>query len=332
MGRSASGVLPGVVDPSAGEVSVVAVDVGGTSIKGARFRLDGRIDERLTVPTPVHLGPEEVVRAVTAVAAALVVPGSAVVGVCVPGLLDEAAGVVRYAPNLGLRDVALSAAVRRRVELPVVLRHDVRAATLAEVRLGAGAGVDDLLLVVLGTGIAGGMVVSGAPVTGASGAAGELGHVPVHVEGERCTCGQRGCLEVYASAGGVVRRYRAAGGDPGLTAADIAAAVPDDPLAARVWGEGTLALGHALVTATLLLDPALVVLAGGLTGAGDRLLEPVRAALAAGLAWRPPPSLLLSPLGDRAGLHGAALHALAAAGHRGADATWRAAALAPAER
>lgn len=302
--------------------SVVAVDVGGTSVKGARFGLDGVVAERLVVPTPVPEGPAAVVRAVTGVARALADPGTTAVGVCVPGLLDTARGVVRYAPNLGLRDVPLAAAVREELGLVVALEHDVRAAGLAEGRLGAGAGVDDLLLVVLGTGIAAGLVVGGRPVVGATSAAGELGHVPVHVGGEPCACGQRGCLEVYASAGGLVRRYRRAGGAD-LSAAAIAAAVPTDPLAARVWAEGARALGHALVTATLLLDPALVVLAGGLTGAGEQLAAPVRASLAGGLAWREPPALRLSPLGAHAGLLGAALLALDAAGHGPAAASWR---------
>ena len=301
--------------------TLVAVDVGGTTIKAARLTLDGRLVERIDLPTPVAGGPEDVVAAVCDTAAALATRDVLAVGVCIPGLLDTDAGVVRWAPNLGLRDTPLAAAVAERVELPVVLRHDVRAALHAERVLGLGA-ADDLLLLVLGTGIAAGLLVDGRPVRGRTDAAGELGHMPVHVDGEPCSCGQRGCLEVYASAGGLVRRYRAAGGRSDLSAADLVDALPADPVAARVWTDATRTLGQALITATLLLDPALIVLAGGLTGAGARLLDPVTAVLTGGLAWRSAPPLVISPLGGQAGMYGAALHALELAGHADRAAAW----------
>ncbi|HEX8498790.1 MAG TPA: ROK family protein [Actinomycetales bacterium] len=302
--------------------SVVAVDIGGTGIKAARVLLDGRLEGRCTVPTPVGRGPAAVVATVAEVARRLVTPSTLGVGVCVPGLVDAPAAVVRYAPNLGMRDLPLGTLLAAELALPVVMEHDVRAATLAELRLGLGVGADDLLLVALGTGIAAGLVVGGTVAAGATASAGELGHLPVHVGGEPCACGQRGCLEVYASAGGLVRRYRAAGGSPAMSAADLAAAVGVDPLAARVWDDGVRSLGHGLVCATLLLAPALLVLAGGLSLAGERLADPVRAHLAAGLAWREPPPLRLSPLGAHAGLYGAALLAMDAAGHRGSTASW----------
>lgn len=302
--------------------TVVAIDIGGTGIKAARFCVDGRLESRCTVSTPVQAGPPAVVAAVAQVARELVAPSTVGVGVCVPGLVDSSAGVVRYAPNLGMRGLPLGALLAAQLDLPVVMEHDVRAATHAEVRLGLGAGVGDLLLVALGTGIAAGLVVGGEVAAGATSSAGELGHLPVHVGGEPCACGQRGCLEVYASAGGMVRRYRAAGGSPGLSAADLAAAVGHDAVAARVWDDGVRSLGQALVSATLLLDPAVIVLAGGLSLAGDQLADPVRAHLAGGLAWREPPPVRLSPLGAQAGLYGAALGAMDAAGHRDATSSW----------
>ncbi|SDE39767.1 glucokinase [Blastococcus fimeti] len=295
-------------DPrGAASASVVGLDVGGTGIKGARFDLHGAVLERLTVPTPAADGPAAVMRAVAGTARALARPDTVGVGVCTAGLVDPTAGIVRYAANLGLCDAPLARVVREAVGLPVTLEHDARAACLAEHRLGSGRGVEDLLLVVLGTGLSAGVVTGGRIAQGALGFGGEIGHAPVHPDGEACPCGQRGCLEVYASAGGIVRRYRSAGGTPELDAADIAGAVDRDPLAGRIWAEGMRALGHGLLSAILLLDPALVVLAGGLTGAGERLLEPVRAAVSGGLAWREPPRLTISTLGGEAGLHGAAL-------------------------
>ena len=302
--------------------SVVGLDIGGTGIKGARLTVHGMVVERLTVPTPVAEGPAAVVRAVVEVARTLARPHTIGVGLCTAGLVDPVAGVVRHSVNLGLRDVPLARAVREAVQLPVTLDHDARAACLAECRLGAGRDVQDLLLVVLGTGVSAGVVTGGRIAPGALGLGGEIGHAPVHPDGEACPCGQRGCLEVYASAGGIVRRYRSAGGAPGLSAADIAGAIDSDPLAGSIWAEGMHALGRGLVSSILLLDPALVVLAGGLTGAGQRLAEPLRSAVADGLAWRGAPPLTLSPLGAEAGLYGAALHLLRQVGSESAGTSW----------
>ncbi|MEU0397247.1 ROK family protein [Streptomyces sp. NPDC006208] len=294
---------------------VVAVDLGGTTIKAARFDAQGVTEETLRLATPSSEGPQAVVAAVVRAATALVRVRTAAVGLCAPGLIDAGAGVVRYAANLGLRDTSLAAAVADRLRIPVTLEHDVRAACLAEQRLGLGADVQDLLVVVLGTGIAAGIVSNGQLVEGAHGFAGEFGHIPVHPDGELCACGQHGCVEAYAAAGALVRRYRRTGGTAD-NAADITAQKDTDPEAARLWAEGTDALGRALVTATLLLDPQRIVLAGGMTAAGDALAEPVRHSLQSGLAWRTAPAVDISPLGADAGLLGAALRAAEAAGAR----------------
>ena len=191
--------------------------------------------------------------------------------------------------------------VSEHLDLPVILEHDVSAAALAE----AGAAAGDLLFVALGTGIAGVHVVDGEPVRGASGRAGEIGHIPIYPDGDPCVCGQRGCLEAYASAAAISRRYRAAGGAP-LTAAQVAAARGTDRLARAVWNQAAEALAIALATVTLLLDPGRVVLGGGLAQAGDELLLPVLAGLTYRLAWRPPPPLSIGVLGLEAGRLGAA--------------------------
>jgi glucokinase len=291
--------------------NVVAVDLGGTTVKAARYNAQGAAEETLRLPTPSFDGPDAVVAAVVHAAAALVRPGVRAVGLCAPGLVDTVAGIIRFAPNLGLRETPLAAAVADRVRLPVTLEHDVRAACLAERHLGHGADVNDLLVVVLGTGLAAGIVSDGRLIRGATGIAGEFGHIPVHADGEPCACGQRGCVEAYAAAGAVLRRYRRTG-NRAETAADITARLDTDPVAARVWAEATDALGRALVTSTMLLDHHRIVLAGGMTAAGQRLADPVRRSLQRGLTWRTAPPVEISPLGADAGLLGAALHALTA--------------------
>lgn len=292
------------------EDPVIAVDVGGTTIKGAVVGADGGLRRELIRPTPVADGPDAVVAELLAIIFELAgagSPGARAVGLVVPGIVDAAAGRAVFSANVGFRDLPLRDLVHEAVGLPTLLEHDVFAAGVAERTVGAAAGVDDHLVAVIGTGIAGVLHVAGRPVRGALGVAGELGHIPVWPGGEHCPCGQRGCLERYASAAAIARRYAELGGAPGLTAEEVAVRRSTDPAARRIWQEAAEALAIALVTCTMLLDPALIVVAGGLSAAGDALRAPVAAELAERIAWREPPALRLSPLGGRAGLIGAAI-------------------------
>ncbi len=301
--------------------TVIAVDVGGTSIKAAAIDAAGATVRTSDRPTPVAAGPDAIVAAIRAAVAELAAAGSvAAVGVVVPGVVDPVGGIARYSANLGWRDVALGAAIQHDVGVPVQIEHDVRAAGHAEHLLGAARGVADCLVVVIGTGIAAVVVAGGQPVRGAVDLAGEIGHIPVYPDGATCACGQRGCTETYASAAAISRRYAAKTGVV-RSAADIGATRSHDPAAAQVWAEAAEALGLALASYTLLLDPSLVVLAGGLSAAGAALRDPVQAALAARLLWRPVPAVEISPLAGRAGQYGAALLAWRAAG-RDVGANW----------
>jgi glucokinase len=286
--------------------SVIALDIGGTTLKGARC-VDGAPLDVWHRRTPA--GGDAVLRAVLDLAAALRTEDTSAAGVVTPGVLDTATGVVRFAANLGWRDVALGAALQAALGLPVVVGHDVAAAAQVE---AAELGADDLLYVALGTGIAAAHVVGGTARRGHTGAAGELGHIVAVTDGEPCPCGRRGCLERYASGAAISRRYaavRRADALPDRAAADaqeIAARAATEPLAQTVWTDAAAALGAALATATTLLDPAVVVLGGGVAGAGDVLLAPVEKALAAALPWREPPPVRLGVLGSAAGVRGAA--------------------------
>lgn len=150
----------------------------------------------------------------------------------------------------------------------------------------------------------------------------EVGHAPVFPGGEPCPCGQFGCLETYASAAAIARRYRAAGGTDALTAAEIAARLGSDPIADLVWTEAVQALSISLVTVTMLLDPAVIVIGGGLADADAVLLDPLRMALAGRLAWRSPPPIRRSELGGRGALLGAAILAFRRLGLPDASAGW----------
>jgi glucokinase len=296
------------------EPVVVAVDLGGTAMKGAVVARDGGVLTETTRPTPDGGILEELVAQLTELREAATGSGREVVGagVVTPGMLDEQRGIVHYASNLGWRDVPLLDILRERLRLPVAVGHDVRAAGLAERTVGAAQGSSDFALVPIGTGVAAALITAGGTITGATGAAGEFGHIPVIPGGEPCTCGQRGCLEVYMSGAGVARRYRAAGGEP-LTTRRIVERLGHDPLADRIWSEAVDVLAQGLDILTLLLDPAVIVLGGGVSHAGRALFEPLARRMADGLAWRSAVPVVPSALGGDAGRAGAALLAFDAA-------------------
>ncbi|GAA4155761.1 ROK family protein [Leifsonia shinshuensis] len=300
--------------PGSGAPVVLAVDLGGTAMKGAVVAEGGAVVAELTRPTPggdilgalVTLFHD--LREVAGVAEREVVGA----GVATPGMLDEQRGIVHYASNLDWRDVPLLDILQGELDLPVAVGHDVRAAGLAERTFGAAQGSDDFVLVPIGTGVAAALVTAGGTITGATGAAGEFGHIPVVAGGEPCTCGQRGCLEVYMSGAGVARRYREAGGSA-LSTRRIVARLGSDPLADRIWGDAVDVLAQGLTILTLLLDPKVVVLGGGVSHAGDALFAPLERAVTAGLAWRERPAIVASGLGGDAGRTGAGLLAFTAA-------------------
>ncbi len=298
--------------------AVVAVDVGGTTIKGAVVDRDGAFVAEVTRPTPAVDGPDAVVAELLDVIAELVSGrGDTVgaVGVVVPGTVDSDAGGADFSANLGFRSVPLRDIVVSATGLPTLLEHDVRAAGVAERTVGVTAGVDNYVLAVIGTGIAAVIQARGQHVLGATGVAGELGHIPVWPGGEQCACGQRGCLERYASAAAIGRRYAERTGRSGVPAHEvIGLAGRLDQDARRVWQEAIQALALAFTTCTMLFDPELIVLAGGLSKAGDAIVTPVQEELATLIRWREPPPVRLSPLGGRAGLVGAAVLAWRSAG------------------
>ncbi len=288
--------------------TVIAVDVGGTTIKGAVVDRACNFVRERSRPTPASAGPDAVIAELIELIAELRAGGDVgAVGVVVPGHVDGTAGRAIFSANLGFRDVPLREILAEATGLPALLEHDVRAAAVAEDELGATGGVQDYVMAVIGTGIAAVLKTGGRPVAGAISLPGELGHIPVWPGGEPCSCGQRGCLERYSSAAAITRRYAAAGGEPGLPAGEVLRRRADDELAQRVWAEACEALALAFTTCTYLLDPELIVIAGGLSAAGEELLTPVREELAKLVLWRPLPTVKLSPLGGRAGLLGAAL-------------------------
>ncbi|WP_328494920.1 ROK family protein [Streptomyces sp. NBC_00414] len=295
---------------------VIALDVGGTGMKAALVGADGELLHQARRSTGRERGPDSVVESILAFAADLRAHGerhfgepAAAAGVAVPGIVDADRGIAAYSANLGWRDVPLRNLLSERLYgVPVALGHDVRTGGLAEGRIGAGRGADRFLFVPLGTGIAGAIGIDGRVEAGAHGFAGEIGHIVVRPGGAPCPCGQRGCLERFASAAAVSEAWAEASGDRDADAADCAKAVESgDPRAQAVWQDAVDALADGLVTALTLLDPRTLIVGGGLAEAGETLFTPLRAAVERRVTFQKLPSIVPAALGDTAGCLGAGL-------------------------
>ncbi|MYW03727.1 ROK family protein [Streptomyces sp. SID3343] len=295
---------------------VVALDVGGTDMKGGVVDPAGRLVYSERRSTGRTKGPNAVVSGIVDFAAELRdravelggVPRAA--GVAVPGIVDDVAGLAVWSASIQWREVPLRALVTDRLDLPAALSHDVRTGALAEGRLGAGHDCDNFLFVAIGTGLASVLVLNGRPYPGAHGQAGEIGHITVRPGVGKCTCGAVGCLEAHFSGPAIAHAFAdaAPGDDPPLSAAEVVARVAaGDRVAAGVWGKGVSAFADGLLTGLALYDPRLLVIGGGLSLAGEQLFNPLRTLLAERAVVEHVPPVVTAALGDEAGCRGAGL-------------------------
>ncbi len=293
--------------------AVAALDVGGTSIKAALYDADLKDLASLREPTARGADGEaladQVARIVETLGKQAGTGTPDAVGVVIPGIVDDVERVARFSANLDFRNVPFGEMLDRRLGLPFAFGHDVRAGGLAEFRVGAGKGCTDAAFIPVGTGIAAALQLDGK-LYAAGGQGGEIGHIDV---GHRlpCGCGATGCLEAISSASAIARRYSEHTGRPAEGAEQVVdAARHGDEAAISVVNDALEGLGHGIKTLVTLLAPEVVVLGGGLFTAGDYVLEPVRAWLAANLQFQRMPELRIAQLGDEAGRLGAALLAL----------------------
>jgi glucokinase len=296
--------------------SVAVLDVGGTDIKSTVADGVGRLGAVGHQPTP--RGPDVVDRIVDAVAAHVETARAEhqidAVGVLVPGIVDADRGVAVLSENLRWRDVPFRDLLAERTGLPIGFGHDVATAGRAEFEVGAAADVDDAAVVVVGTGVAAALFTAGAPLL-AHGWAGELGHSVVDPRGPRCVCGTRGCLEAIASSASIARRYTEATGLPVAGSRQVLELVREgDPAAHRVWDDAVVALAAGIRQLAALLSPDVVVIGGGLSRAGDDLIEPLSDAVRDAVPPHRVPEIRPAAIGAYAGLVGAAILAREAAG------------------
>ncbi|GAB3121370.1 ROK family protein [Glaciibacter psychrotolerans] len=295
--------------------AVLAIDVGGTDTKAALFDSTGTMLGLSRTPTPLcGTGTADAVlhrvrelRMQFATDFPDVPPHA--LGMLAPGLVDDDRGIGVLSANLHWSNIPFTQLAQDLLRLPTTFSHDVRAAGEAEFRLGAGRGYQNLVVLVIGTGIAGSLFIDGHAYS-AGGFAGEIGHAIVDPLGPVCVCGSRGCLEAIASAGAIARRYHDRTGIKPDGARDVLLrSHSGDPDAAAVWNEALDALAVSIAQLAAILAPEAIVIGGGLAQAGDALVVPLRERVDALLSFHRRPVLLPAMLGENAGLLGAALRA-----------------------
>lgn len=287
----------------------VGIDIGGTKIAAGVVDTEGQVVDRRHVATPVS-DRQALVDAIVDIARELAAahPVEAV-GIGVAGLVDRDGETVRFAAHLPFRDEPLRSEITSAVGLPVLVDNDANAGGWAEARFGAARGARDAVFVAVGTGIGGAVIVDGSLRRGWQGAAGEIGHLIVERDGRACPCGSRGCWEQYGSGRALLRAAEDAGFDVPHGEAITAAAEAGDERARRVLGDIGGWVGVGIAGLVAVLDPEVVVVGGGVSAAGELLLQPTRQSFSTYLTAqgrRPEPAIVLAALGPDAGLIGAA--------------------------
>ncbi len=303
----------------------IGVDIGGTKVLATAVSSSGRVLRTALRTTPgrrveARLVEDALTEAVEEIAGTRRVRA---IGIAAAGFVDAQGERVRFAPHLPWRDEGVRARLSERWSAPVVLDNDANCAARAELAYGAVGAAGDALVVTMGTGIGGALVLDGTVHRGYNGMAGEFGHMQVVPDGRSCECGGSGCWEQYSSGNALARFTRerlgrepslldnTAGGDPDRVTGPMVteAAVAGDPLALSAFASVGEWLGVGLANLVAAFDPEIVVVGGGLSGAGDLLLDPARAAMRGslvGAAHRTVPPVVRAALGPEAGAIGAA--------------------------
>ena len=308
----------------------IGIDLGGTNIAVGVVDETGKICNKAETPTLASRPYQDVVRDMAACARKAMEPLGltdeeiASVGIGIPGVADPKTGNVIFCTNLGWRDIPLRSELQRYFSKPVYIDNDATVAGWAEFKAGISQGTNSSVFLTLGTGLGAGIVINGKIWAGEHGAGSELGHLTIEKDGILCTCGKRGCAERYCSATAIIRMakeacaqhpenaiLRAVEGDADKITAKmvIDAAKGGDATAMQVFGEYVKYLAIAVNNVISFLDPDMIVLGGGVSRAGDFLLDAVKAALPPMLFYPtlPAPELKLAALGNDAGIIGAAL-------------------------
>jgi len=273
----------------------IGIDIGGTNITVALVTEKGKIVKKIRFPTRVKEGKAKIIRrivkALDKVMKGLGSNSIEGIGIGAAGDIDQDRGIVRFSPNLFWKNVPLVRLIKKKFNLKVVLDNDANAAAWGTYILETKRKVKNLLCITLGTGVGGGLIINGRIYHGASGSAGEIGHITLNAQGERCRCGNYGCLETYVGSAYIVKKAvkeikkgerslikKLAGGNlQSITSQTIqAAALKGDKLARRIWREAGEYLGIALSGVINLLNPEVIVFGGGVAKAEELIFQPMK--------------------------------------------------------
>ena len=302
------------------------VDLGGTNFTAGLGDPTGRLLAEEKLPTQAREGPQAVLDRIASSIESLARRAGerpAALGIGVPGLVDITTGVARFLPNMATqwRDIPVAAILSERLGIPVHVLNDARAATLGESMFGHGRGARTMVLLTLGTGVGGGIAIDGRLHLGPLGSAGEIGHICVQPDGPWCSCGSRGCLEVFASgpalaaegmrlmrSGNAQRLGECCNGDVSRISPETlgkAADAGDPGVRDAIRRAGSL-IGLAVSGVVLALHPDLIVLGGGVSALDEMLIPPMREEIERRVRMFPVQDLRIfrSQLGDRAGVYG----------------------------
>jgi glucokinase len=308
----------------------IGIDIGGTGIQVGVLDEKYAIVAEGSIPTVISDSfSAQVGRIVdcvlsTASSAGIAKEQIESIGVGIPGIANFATGEIIKCTNMGWFHVPFREEFQKRLNLPVLIENDANVAALAESVAGVSAGTSSSVFITIGTGIGSGIIINGRIWSGFHGIGGELGHVIFDLDGIPCTCGNRGCLERYCSATGLIRMAREAiAVQPDtlmlqMVSNDITkveartvidAARQSDPLACQVYSRYIDLLAQAVANIVNLLDPEVIVIGGGVSKAGDFLLEPLRREYTKYVIFndQPMPDIKLAVCGSKAGIIGAAM-------------------------
>ncbi len=305
---------------------VIGVDLGGTNVRTALLSFGGDILEKHREATCVSEGWKKVVqRMIQNIQRQQEIADQrglsvAAVGVGAPGIIQVDSGVVVKSPNFpDWNNLPLKDELEKALRLPVTIENDANAAALGEQWRGAGSGIRSMILLTLGTGVGGGIILNNKIWHGADGMAGEVGHMTIIPDGRQCGCGNTGCLEMYASARGIVRSYRDADGSVGkggqteITSEDVYRAAREGNIrAANVMQEMGRMLGIGIANLINIFNPERIVIGGGVKDAWSLFIDTTRTEIRK-RAFEVPAErteIVPSKLGDDAGMVGAAAAAL----------------------
>ena len=286
------------------------IDIGGTKIAAGLVSSEGELSRRIERPTnPSH--PQAIIDTVVEMVAEL--DGNEVaraVGVAAAAFLDRTRDRVYFAPNIAWSDFPLQDVLEERLGRPVTLENDANAAGWAEFQFGAAKHAHSMVMLTMGTGVGGAIVEDGRLLIGGFGAAGELGHIIIEPDGLLCGCGNRGCLEQYASGTALMREARADLGRPELTSEEMTELLVDGDLAAiAVLNKVCDAMGRGITSLVAVTDPEVVVIGGGVAKAGALVSEPITQSFKrhyGAYDRRPVPRIVVATMGNSAGVIGAA--------------------------